>query len=141
MNYSFYYKIGCYTKSGGGELLESLTWENMTFEVRTKWNWYFEYRAALLKIKNPKSHIEQFWGSREITDQSPTELKRYKIQARSVAVKRLVSRFKNAIVKYECEQRETLIPDFENERYLRTIEKLKEYEAELADLDRQLKNL
>ena len=109
--------------------------------VRNKWNWYFEYRAALLQVRYPKSSIEKTWGSKEITNASPIELRRYKIQTRITSVKRLVTRFQNAIDRYICEQKATLIPDFENKRYLRTIEKLEESKNELTDLTNQLLKL
>jgi hypothetical protein len=131
MKYSFWYIIRCYTKFGNGDLITQLRWDNLTFEVRTKWHWYFEYRAALIKVKYPKSYIEQTWGKKEITNESPEQLIRYKIKKRRTVLKRKITQFKNAIKDYEDKQEQLLIPDFLNEKYLRTTKKLKEYEKEL----------
>lgn len=34
-----------------------LIWKNMTFNQITKWRWYFEYRACLLQVQNPRAHV------------------------------------------------------------------------------------
>jgi hypothetical protein len=34
-----------------------LSWKGMTFDQFTKWRWYFEYRACLLQVQNPRAHV------------------------------------------------------------------------------------
>ncbi len=34
-----------------------LSWKGMTFDQFTKWQWYFEYRACLLQVQNPRAHV------------------------------------------------------------------------------------
>jgi len=118
----------------GGSFIEGLFWENLTFEVRNKWNWYFEYRAALLKIKHPKSYIETYWGSKEITNDSPEDMIRYKRSKRMTVLKQQISKYKNAVLKYELAQKQLLIPDYGSERYINTIAKITDLEKELANL-------
>ena len=136
--YSFWYDIFVSDKQGGNTISE-LHWNNLTFDCRTKWNWYFDYRAALLKVKYPKSYIEKRWGSKEINNESPRDLQWRKLIARRVTVNRLVTKFSNAILKYENNERTKLIPDFENPTYLRTVNKLESYKIELMQIESQLK--
>lgn len=37
MDYSFFYRINFRDKFGGGKLIETLFWENLTFELFNKW--------------------------------------------------------------------------------------------------------
>ena len=39
--------------------------KDMTYAFFMKWKWYFEYRAALLKVKNPKTPVELYITSYE----------------------------------------------------------------------------
>jgi hypothetical protein len=130
-DYSHWVKIIVYVKNPASEVIESLFWNNLSFGCRTKWDWYFDYRYALLRIKYPKAYIEKRWGHTEITNESSDELIYRKNVARRTTLRRKVTQFKNAIYKYEEEEKMKLIPDLTNPRYLRTVEKLKEYETEL----------
>lgn len=38
--------------------IERLDWYNIPYKVLNKWRWYFKYREALLKVKNPKCEVE-----------------------------------------------------------------------------------
>lgn len=135
MNYLFWYKILVFTKPGG-DLVEHKLWKDLRFDIRMKYNWYFKYRAALLRVKYPKFYIDQRWGKEEINEMSPKQQIEYRDKRRKIAVKRKITRFRNAITVYETEEKLKLIPDFNNPKYLRTIEKLKEYENELLQLEK-----
>lgn len=39
-----------------------LQWHNLPQAVRVKWDWYFQYRAALLQVKYPKCLVLVQWG-------------------------------------------------------------------------------
>jgi len=134
MNSYYFYLITVHTKFGNGVLVEYLKWDHLPVEVFQKWKWYFIYRAALLQVKYPHYYVEQRWGAKEITNESPEDLQVYKTNKRKSFVKGIVKRFENAILKYECEQNQMLIPNFDNPKYLRTIEKIKDYKAELSQL-------
>lgn len=59
-----WFVIKVYDKRGGnGTLVEFLKWENMRFDIRLKYDWYFKYRAALLQVKYPKYHVDCYWGN------------------------------------------------------------------------------
>ena len=62
--YTFWIHIKV-TDKLGGNLIECLEWNDLPWEVRKKYRWYFKYRAALLQIKYPKYEIEMTWGSLE----------------------------------------------------------------------------
>lgn len=131
MKYSFWYMIKCYSKFGNGELLEYLKWDDLTFEMMTKWKWYFEYRAALLKVKYPKSYIEIQQDKKEINESSSSQLQGYRRKKEITELKRKISLYKGAVIKYEKEQEMKLIKDYYNQKYINTIEKIKELEREL----------
>ena len=42
----------------GSDVIEFLIWKNMDFKLVFKWDWYFQYRAALLQVKYPKYRVE-----------------------------------------------------------------------------------
>lgn len=133
MNYLFWYKITVQKKQGE-DVIDYLVWDNLRFDVRNKWTWYFEYRSALLKVKYPKYLVKQSWGRIEVTELSTDEQKALKNKSRSIWLKGRITTFRRAIEKYECEEKQKLIPDWENKKYIRTKEKLKEFETELNQL-------
>jgi hypothetical protein len=52
------------TNSGQSKLLR---WVDLPWEVRSKWDWYFRYRAALVQVQHPRWHIDFSWGSEDAT--------------------------------------------------------------------------
>lgn len=82
----FWYRINVLTKRGG-ERAETLYWEMLPFQVRTKWDWYFKYRAALLQVKYPRFEVDQHWGSVE------------KVDAEEIRRKNDITRLKGKITK------------------------------------------
>ena len=63
---SFFRTIWVYTKVGG-KLVENHTWENLSYQMISKWEWYFKYRAALLQIKYPKYWVKLIKGNKTIS--------------------------------------------------------------------------
>lgn len=57
----YYFKIEVF-KSGSIQV-EQLFWNDLPFYIRTKYDWYFEYRAALLRIKYPRYRHSITMGS------------------------------------------------------------------------------
>ena len=56
-------------------VIESFHWDRMTFKQRNKWDWYFHYRAALLRTKYPKLNHDVTWGTYEVEDKQ-TQIRR-----------------------------------------------------------------
>jgi len=42
---------------------DGMSWKDLSWDIRRKWDWYFKYRAALLQVKYPRMRVEMTWGS------------------------------------------------------------------------------
>ena len=56
-------KIRAAEKQGDCDNKIVLTWKQLPFELRMKYDWYFKYRAALLQVQNPKWYVVLTFGS------------------------------------------------------------------------------
>lgn len=79
------------------DIIECLQWEDLPTKVAIKWRWYFEYRAALLKVKYPRHQVELYSGTME---PSKVQLERIK-RNQEIARKGRITKLKNKIVKIE----------------------------------------
>lgn len=96
--------------------IEGYMWDNMSFSVRTKWNWYFRYRAALLQVKYPKLPVSFRWGHRMPDDPNAVKLS---LERRIRAKKAKITEMKNKIIAAENHFKEWMIEfDKENEGLL-----------------------
>lgn len=75
------------------EIIDFIKWENLPYNIRTKYNWYFKYRAALLQVKYPKYSIETCWGSEPAEGKSLEDIKKNIL----ISKKRLISKFENKL--------------------------------------------
>ena len=133
--YSYWKKIVLFsTPYFSSHVKETLYWKDLTFPVIIKWGWYFEYRAALLKVQNPKCCVKYSSGKVKITDESPIKLRLYKTKQRLKTVRSMITRYNNGIRRYEEYQHSLLIPDFENPKYLKALETLKKYKKEESQI-------
>lgn len=57
-DYEYFYAIT--VKTDKYDSFKKIVYRGFSFECFNKWKWYFEYRAALEKIKNPRYHIDVF---------------------------------------------------------------------------------
>ncbi len=130
---AFYRKIEVRTKIGG-EVIETLFWENMRFDFVCKWEWYFRYRSALLQIKYPKYKVNLIMYSHDPVGLTKEQIDNNLRKKRITTCKRMITRISNAILEYETEQEQTLLPNWENESYLKAKSKLSNYKAELETL-------
>ncbi len=71
---SHWVSIRAFSRFGNGDLLENLYWGNMRFEIRTKYNRYFKYRAALMQVKYPKAHIDLQLGNQQPTGKTLVQI-------------------------------------------------------------------
>lgn len=121
-------------KSLGQPIIESMQWTNLKLDFIFKWEWYFNYRAALLQIKYPKADVRIIkWQSDPIgrtKEQINVDLKKKRI----VTCKRMITKLSNKINTYEKEQSSTLIPFLDNKNYLKAKTKKEEYKKELSSL-------
>ena len=138
----YYFSINLMTKKFGGESLKYLRWEGYRLEWLTKWKWYFDYRAALLKVENPKYDVVCNWGKFETEvkeDQKVVTIR--KLKKDIVTAKRMKTKYFNAIEKYKLEQEKVLIPDWENIAYKKALDKLDFYTSKLKELQDKINEL
>jgi hypothetical protein len=115
-----------------GEVIYSYNNRNLRFEVVQKWKWYFEYLAALQKVKNPKSYVHLSIGSEQ-----PDKKTEYDIMKnRQVAKKRKITEYEN---KLEIAKRKwsSLFPIEEDPLYKKALDKVNRLKNELVDLNKQ----
>ncbi len=136
----FYYKIVVSTRLGG-ETLEWKYWNGYTLQQHVRWKWYFKYRAALLRIKYPKSHIEESWGHYEPKEKK-SQIK--VLKGRITAKKRTLTKWKNKMDKYlkgmEEHNKTVIIPFNPNDdpNYKPALEKIGRLEYELEELLKEM---
>jgi hypothetical protein len=56
-------KIYAAEKQGQCDNKIVLLWQQLPFELRTKYDWYFKYRAALLQVQYPRWYVTMTFGS------------------------------------------------------------------------------
>jgi hypothetical protein len=93
-----------------------------------RWKWYFEYRAALLRVKHPKAFIELKHGPYEYI--LPEHEYKQKIKNRYIADKSHLTKFKNKLYSI-CENYDQLFPIEEHPDYKKFNAKLEEYREQL----------
>ena len=137
----YHFTIYLYTKKFGGKFVKKLRWEGYRLDWSVKWRWYFEYRAALLKVQYPRYFVECKWGP--FTPEVVKDIKvveTNKLKKDITTAKRMRTKFKNAIQKYKDIQATILIPDWENPAYLKALAKFEFYSNKLEELQVKLKS-
>jgi hypothetical protein len=130
-----FYNIRVVTERGGtGKYVTHLHWRGMTLQQHVKWTWYFKYRGALLRIKYPRYLIDETWGSYTPEGRTLEEMVAAKLKQDITTKRRMITKFTNVIRLYEEEESKSLLPNLTDPRYLRTKEKLLEYQFQLINL-------
>lgn len=97
---SHYFIVKVYDHRGAlGNLIEMLKWDNMTFEMRMKYDWYFKYRAALLQVKYPKMYVEVLSGHEAAVGKTLEQIKKQK----KSALKSKITKSKNILENFKAE--------------------------------------
>jgi hypothetical protein len=112
----------------------------MTFEFYKRWKWFFEYRAALLKVQSPKLNVELSMSSYDYELPRKVYIERLKNLIR--ARKSTLTKYKNRIARVKKEYKETTLFPIKNDpKYPEVEAKLKRLEKELAQAKQQLNKL
>lgn len=74
-----------------------LIWDDMPFEMLKRWKWYFEYRAALLKVQYPRIRVELTTGVSEKKRDLATVYKN-----RIISGKGEITKWKNKLAAFEA---------------------------------------
>lgn len=131
----YFFKIEVYTRKFGGDFIEKMYWTGYSLDWLTKWRWYFKYRAALLQIKYPRYNVEIYWGKKEAEEKEDEKvIKERQLKKDITTAKRMITKYKNAIKKYEDLESKKLIPNLENPRYLKSLNTLSKYKLKLKTL-------
>lgn len=120
------------------QVVEQFEWTNMTFEHLKKWNWYFEYRAALLKVKYPRFDVRKDHSQHEAEGVTEEVVKRRRI----ASGKAQVTKAKNRLEEWLKKQREAdpmgLFDPTSNTHYIKAVQKVQRKEMELKALEDSL---
>lgn len=115
------------------KVVDFVLWDNLPFNIRTKYDWYFNYRSALLQIKYPKLQVVKHWGKTEIKK----DLKRDAIVKSINAMKSKISKNKKLLAT-GIKNWSEIFPIEDDLIYKKVIikmqadiNKLKSYEADL----------
>lgn len=106
----------------------------MTVQFYQRWRWYFEYRAALLRVNNPKGYTEIQQGTYEYVLQEDEIAKKLEDKIRGKKAK--ITQVKNKVKAIMAGWNE-LWPIEENENYKQALIRISEMEAELDELTNQ----
>jgi len=101
---------------------------NMTFQFFQKWRWYFEYRQALYKIKNPRHSTDITWGSYE--SKTAQEEVKEKLKNAITGAKAQITKWENLIQQAKktwCE----LFPIEDDANYQKAIQKIEAAKCKL----------
>lgn len=120
-------------KKLGGEQVEFLKWNDLRYELRLKYDWYFKYRAALLQVKYPKYHVELAFGDEPVTQKQFEDVLLGKIAAR----KRKIAQHQSSLFAARQNWNE-LFPIEQHPDYVKATEKLNRLIKELEDLEDEL---
>ena len=109
-------------------------WDNMPFEMVNKWNWYFNYRAALLQVQYPKFKVELTSGS-AIAESKSIIAERYaknQIRAKKAKITEMENKMKLARENWN-----DLFPIYDYPLYQKAVEKLNRLRFELIELENE----
>jgi hypothetical protein len=113
----------------GGKRIGFWKWENLSWEVRNKWGWYFKYRAALAQVQNPRAHVEMAWGTtpkpnaEQITRQNKVRAKKAKITEISNKMRKAREAWRD------------IFPITDHPKYQAAARKLSRLQQELVELE------
>lgn len=117
-----------FSESGKSALAEVHYFKNeMRVEFFQKWKWYFEYRAALLRVKFPKAYIKLETGPYEYT--LPEDKYRQKVKNQYLSDKRQLTKFQNKLNSISKNWNE-LFPIEQNPNWKKISEKLEWYKIQ-----------
>jgi len=108
---------------------------DLPFNIFNKWQWYFKYREALYRIKNPRYYIELSMGS---YDYVPPKEEVIKILINKIRAK------KGKITEYKTKIRiaeqtwDEMFSIAENDLFKKAKAKIERYQIELTELEIEL---
>jgi hypothetical protein len=126
--------IKVYDKQGGN-LLQIIRWDDLRFETRNKWDWYFKYRAALAQVQHPKAHVKFEWGHAPFKKKTLQQQKINRLRAKKAKITEYKNKLAKAVQKWD-----SLFPIEEDQRYINTVNKITSLECELETMEKEVQN-
>ena len=96
-NKRFFVKIQAGPGSGGNPCIYFN--KDFVFKNFMKWKWYFDYRAALYKVQNPKHTVHLSTGSYDFTP--PIEHQIKNLLNKIIAAKAKITKWQRVVKNYE----------------------------------------
>lgn len=111
--------------------------DELSFELFQKWKWYFEYRAALLRVQNPKCCIELHYGSYDYIPDAQARAKRTKdiLTARKAKYTKAHNQLCNIRNNHN-----SLFPIEDDKYYIEALKKVHQLKMEIRQLEQECQN-
>lgn len=141
IEYLHNYKISIvvfHQKRALGEIYR-LEWFGITFNVLSKWRWYFDYRHAMLKVQYPKNEVKTYISQIEPNKKTTSNFLKDKIAGK----KRVITKTSNELRLHKQWLLDNDIFGLSGDdgRIEKAEAKIKKNQNELKELENQLKNL
>jgi hypothetical protein len=127
-NVVFYFKIEVLDEKRNK--IEVLIWEDLVWDIRLKYDWYFKYRAALLQVKHPKYKVEVFHGRQDAKGKTLSNILKDKIRSKKAKITEYNNKLNLAIKEWN-----SLFPIEDDADFQRAKSKIWRLENELIDLE------
>jgi hypothetical protein len=118
------------------EIVELVLWDGLRWELRLKYDWYFQYRAALLQVKYPKLEVIKTFGKEAATGKTLEEIRNRKISSKKAQITKAKNNLSGYLGEFE-KYKETYIEIFPIEDQL----KYKEFLPNIGLLKDKVKRL
>ena len=118
----------CNTKTGERKKLH---WADLPWAVRSKWGWYFKYRAALAQVQYPRWDVQFSWGSCEATGAQLARHRRNVVRAK----KAKITEYENKMRRWKAEWTQ-LFPIEEQPFWAKAAAKIERTRLELAEAEK-----
>jgi len=110
----------------------------MTYEFYARWKWFFEYRAARIKVANPRVQVHYEATAYKYT--LPEHEYRTKLQNKLIRRKGQVTEFRNKIANARANYNE-LFPIEEHPHWVKVQAKLNRLIAEYEEINQLIQQL
>lgn len=132
----FYVKIRLNKKERWSASAKVVYYRNgLKFDLFYKWKWYFEYRAALLKVKYPRGLVELSMGAYDY--ELPSDTYKEKLSNMIRAAKRNCTILDKKIDRAKKHWNQ-LFPIEQHPDYTKVVQKQKRYQEKLIQLEREM---
>jgi hypothetical protein len=83
------------------EKVDFLSWSGLRWELRLKYDWYFQYRAALLQVKYPRYEVQTIWGKEPATGKTLEEIRKGKISSKKAQITKAKNNLSGYLGEFE----------------------------------------